>query len=70
MIAVAVGPDSRRAQSQRVLTQIAGENVIYVDDYQSLDDAIVEIYNLICCMYLTTISRNSISALDVPVACL
>ena len=69
MIAVAIGPDSTRPGSQRVLEQIAGDNVVYVDDYQSLAGAIHEIFDLICCMYLTTISRYSISALNVPVVC-
>ena len=68
VIAVAIGPDSTRPGSQRVLEQIAGDNVVYVDDYQSLNGAIDEIFNLICCMYQTTISRYSISALNVPVA--
>ena len=55
MIAVAIGPDASRPGSQRVLELIAGDNVVYVDDYQNLAGAIHEIYRLICCMYLTTI---------------
>ena len=66
MIAVAIGPDSKRVQSQTILTLIAGDNVVYIDNYQSLGDACDEIFNKICCMYLTTISRNSMSALNVP----
>ena len=69
MIAVAIGPDSKRVQSQSILRQIAGDNVIYIDNYQSLGDACEEIFNKICCMYLTTISRLSMSALNVPVVC-
>ena len=69
MIAVAIGPDSKRVQSQSILRQIAGDNVIYIDNYQSLGDACDEIFNLICCMYLTTISRYSMSALNFPVVC-
>ena len=69
MIAVAIGPDSKRVQSQSILRQIAGDDVIYIDNYQSLGDACDEIFNKICCMYLTTISRYSISALNVPVVC-
>ena len=69
MIAIAIGPDSRRETSQRVLQQTAGANVFRVADFQSLDDAMDDIVNLICRMYLTTISRYSLSALNVPVTC-
>ena len=65
MIAVAVGPDARRVTSQRVLTQTAGVNVFFVDNFLSLNDAIEDVADLICRMYLTTISRYSISALNV-----
>ena len=56
MVAVAIGPDSRRGQSQKVLEQIAGENVFRIDDYQSLVDAEKDVLELICRMYLTTLS--------------
>ena len=56
------------------MKQIAGENVIYLHDYKTgLDEKMDAVVNLVCSMYLTTISRHStcISALNVPVgACL
>ena len=52
MIAVAIGPDSRRVKSQKVLNQTGGENVLYVADYPSLNDAVNDVFNLICSMYL------------------
>ena len=70
LIAVAIGPDSKSEQSQKVLNETGGENVFYVSDYSSLEDAVNDIVNLICRMYLTTICRYSISALKVPVVCL
>ena len=65
MIAVAVGPDAKRVTSRRVLNQTAGVNVFFVDNFLSLNDAIEDVADLICRMYLTTISRYSISALNV-----
>ena len=65
MIAVAIGPDSQRAESQRVLTQTAGANVFFVDNFQSLAEAIDDIFNFICGMYFISVC---ISALNVPVA--
>ena len=71
MIAVGIGPKSRK--NKKMLNQIAGKNVIMIGDYEGrLDEAMDAVVNLVCSMYLTTISRHStcISALNVPVACL
>ena len=43
MIAVAIGPDSERPGSQAVLAQVAGSNVFYVDNFQSLAAAIDDV---------------------------
>ena len=68
MIAVGIGPKSRK--NKKMLNQIAGKNVIMIGDYEGrLDEAMDAVVNLVCSMYLTTISRYSISALNVPVAC-
>ena len=73
MIAVGIGQKSKKTVNQDMLKQIAGENVIYLHDYKTgLDEKMDAVVNLVCSMYLTTISRYStcISALNVPVACL
>ena len=73
MIAVGIGQKSKKTVNQDMLKQIAGENVIYLHDYKTgLDEKMDAVVNLVCSMYLTTISRHStcISALNVPVACL
>ena len=71
MIAVGIGKKSKKPENQDTLKQIAGENVIYLHDYKTgLDEKMDAVVNLVCSMYLTTISRYSISALNVPVACL
>jgi len=56
-VAVAIGPDSKREESQKRLTELGGENVYYVADYQSLENVVNEVFDLICRMYLTTICR-------------
>ena len=71
MIAVAIGPDARKEEVQKVLNKTTGENVFYVAKYESLAAAVKRITNLICRMYSTTIcTRYSISALKVQVTCL
>ena len=59
MVAVAIGPDSKRVKSQKVLKETAGENIFYATDYQRLEDAVNDVVNLICRMYLTTICKYS-----------
>ena len=70
MIAIAIGPDSARPTSQQVLALVAGSNVFYVANFQSLAAAIDDVVYFIWRMYLTTISRYIMSALNVPVASL
>ena len=60
MIAVGIGQKSKKPVNQDMLKQIAGENVIYLHDYKTgLDEKMDAVVNLVCSMYLTTISRYS-----------
>ena len=77
MIVVAIGPAQSKPRSRKTLTEIAAgeaENVLYVPDFVDDPDAIMEnalndVFDKICGMYLTTISRYIISVLNFPVVC-
>ena len=71
MIAVAIGPDSSRPGSQKNLKQIAGEKLIELPyNMSEIGEKMDAVVNYVCGMYLMTFSTYSISALNVPVACL
>ena len=72
MFAVGIGPDSKRDEHMKRLEQIAG-NVSYVpdfvDNHEAMENALNDVFDKICGMYLTTISRYIISVLNFPVVC-
>lgn len=47
LVAVAIGPDSSRPESRRVLNEIGGENVFYIADYQSIPDTVKDVVDFI-----------------------
>ena len=51
VIVVGIGPDAVKPHYRLVLEQIAGENLLFVDDYDSLDDHTDDIVKLICRKY-------------------
>ena len=51
VIVVGIGPDAVKPHYRQVLQQIAGENLLFVDDYNSLDDHTDDIVKLICRKY-------------------
>ena len=76
MIVVAIGPNQSKPGSIKRLTEIAAgeaENILYVhdfvDDPDAMEDALNDVFDKICGMYLTTISRYIISVLNFPVVC-
>jgi len=48
VIVVGIGPDAQKPHHRLVLEEIAGENLVFVDDYASLDDHTDDIVKLIC----------------------
>lgn len=51
MVVVAIGPDAEKPKYRKVLHDIGGENVLYVDDYETLNDVISDIAKVICRKY-------------------
>ncbi|KAL9968592.1 hypothetical protein ACROYT_G020701 [Oculina patagonica] len=48
LVVVAIGPDAKKPKYRKVLHDIGGENVLYVDDYETLNDVFSDIAKVIC----------------------
>ena len=51
MIVVGIGPKAQAPKHRLVLAEIAGENLLFVDDYASLDNHTDDMIKLICRKY-------------------
>ena len=51
MVVVAIGPDAQKPKYRQVLQDIGGQNVFYTADYDTLDEAVGTITEIICRKY-------------------
>ena len=48
LVVVAIGPDAKKRKYQKVLHSIGGENVFFVDEYETLGEVTSDIAELTC----------------------
>lgn len=52
IVSVAIGKKAYKKKFKAILQKIAGENILYVDDYPSLENFVGDIQSRVCRKYL------------------